>query len=150
MKYYIYQLYIPIDGVHHIFHTNYLEDVNDEDEIKEEILSKIDYNTPLNKFLKEIQFDFEIKIIDTLLPSERIREKLKYYRDECDQHIASYNVKQVKDYQQKNKRKYNEYNKKYWSDPKRTPHLRKFNKKYKPYVEWDYSLGYWDYGKEDQ
>lgn len=144
MKYYIYQLYIPIRGDHHIFHTNYLEDVSNEDDIRDVILSKIDYNTPLNKFLKEIMFDFEIKIIDTLLTTDRIREKVKQYRDETDQHFASYNVNKIKKYQNDNKQKYSNYIKKYWKDPKRKTHLRKFNKKYKPMVEWEYSLNYFE------
>jgi len=145
MKYYIYQLYIPIGDTHNIFHTNYLEDVSNEDDIRDEIMSKIDYNTPLNKFLKEIMFDFEIKIIDTLLTTDRIREKVKQYIDECGQNIASYNVNKIKSYQQKNKQKYSDYIKKYWKDPKRKSHLRKFNSKYRPTIEWEYSVGYWDY-----
>ena len=149
MFYYIYQLYIPINNTHHIFHTNYLEDVSNEDDIRDEIISKIDYNTPLNKFLKELMLDFEIKIIEKVSTTDRIREKVKGYIEESGQHFASYYVKQIKDYQQQNKKKYSEYNKRYWADPNKRPHLRKFNAKYKPHVTWDYSLGYWDYGKAD-
>lgn len=144
MIYYIYQLYINVGGEGHVFHTNYLEDVSNEDDIRDEILSKIDYNTPLNKFIKEIQYDFEIKIIDKLPTTESIREKVKQYRDETDQHFASYNVTKIKSYQQKNKQKYSDYIKKYWKDPKKKQHLRKFNSKYKPTIDWEYSVGYFE------
>ena len=143
MYYYIYQLYMEINDTHHIFHTNYLEDVSNVDDIRDEIISKIEYNTPLNKFLKEI-IEFEIKIIDKVPTTERIRPKLKYYRDESGQHFASYNVNKIKQYQKKNKQKYSDYTKKYWKDPDNKPHLRKFNEKYRPTIEWEYSLGYWD------
>ena len=142
MLYYIYQLYIEIHGEHHVFHTNYLEDVSNIDDIRDVIESKMNYNSPLNKFLKEIAYDFEIKIIDKLLTTDRIRSKVKQYIDEVGQNYASYNATKIKQYQNDNKQKYSDYIKQYWKDPKRKSHLRKFNNKYKSTVEWEYSKNY--------
>ena len=115
--FYIYQLYLIINNKHEIFHTAYLEDVDNEDDIRDVIMERKHFNSPLNQFLKALMYDFEIKIIDVVNTNDGIRKIIKMYRDATDQHYSSYNVPSVKRYQQKHKERYLQYSREYSSNP---------------------------------